>query len=225
MDCCQCRGIEQQFDQAHIERNLKTYRKRGAEYSTRLLIAQLLAEHVAGATLLDIGGGVGAIQHALLEAGAATAMGVDASSASLEAARQEATRRGFADQVSYLFGDFVALAPTIPHADIVTLDRVVCCYHDMPGLVLASLACTQRLYGLVYPRDDWWVRLGVRLLNGGLTLQRNPFRIFCHRTAEVERLITSQGFERMFQRSTGMWQVVIFRRIGAANTAQTEPSA
>src|SRR6266508_4007771 len=118
MDCCQCRGMESQFDRGEAERKLRAYRRGGPVLSTR--------------TLLDIGGGVGAIQHELLKAGAARATDVDASNAYLDAARAEAARQGHADRATFHHGDFVALADAIAPADIVTLDRVICCYHDMP---------------------------------------------------------------------------------------------
>ncbi len=38
-------------------------------------------------------------------------------------------------------------------ADIVTLDRVGCCYLAVDELVTASAAHARRLYGLVLPRE------------------------------------------------------------------------
>jgi hypothetical protein len=55
--------------------------------------------------------------------------------------------------MSFQYGDFVALAPALSAADVVTLDRVICCYDDMPALVGRSAALAERLYGVVYPRD------------------------------------------------------------------------
>ncbi len=72
MSCAQCQGIERMFDRRAAERELRQYRAAGPGGTTRLLIDALKAEGVAGLTLLDIGGGVGAIQHELLRAGSAT---------------------------------------------------------------------------------------------------------------------------------------------------------
>ena len=68
MTCPHCRGVDKIFDQGTAERDLRTYRARGPGTTTRLLIAALKAAGVADLTLLDIGGGVGAIQHELLAA-------------------------------------------------------------------------------------------------------------------------------------------------------------
>ncbi len=212
MNCCQCRGIESQFDRREAARKLARYRRHGPERSTRILLDALLAEGAGGLTLLDIGGGVGAIQHALLNAGATGAVDVDAAGAYLDAAREEGQRQGVGDRVRYVHGNFVEQAAEIEPADIVTLDRVICCYHDMPALVSASAAKARRLYGLVYPRDTWWVGAGIMVENLALWLQRTPFRIFKHPTAAVDALVRRHGLEQRLVRNAGPWQVSLYAR-------------
>ena len=155
MACSHCRGVEKIFDQGTAERDLKAYRARGPSTTTRLLIAALEAAGIADLTLLDIGGGVGAIQHELLQDGARNAIAIDASSAYLHAAKQEAERQGHIDRIAYHQGDFVELAPQLPQADIVTLEKVICCYPDMRALVGLSSARAGKLYRVVFPRDTW----------------------------------------------------------------------
>src|SRR3972149_2862417 len=125
MSCAQCQGIERMFDRRAAERELRQYRAAGPGGTTRLLIDALKAEGVAGLTLLDIGGGVGAIQHELLRAGVRSPTSVDASSAYLDAARAEVARRGDADRVVCHHGDFVDVAPRIEPQDIATPARGV----------------------------------------------------------------------------------------------------
>ena len=120
MNCDQCRGIEDFFDQKVAVREVRDYRKRGPRASTRLLLDALGAQGVEGVTLLDIGGGVGILQHELLKAGAAGATSVDASSAYLGVAKQEAERLGLAERVTYHHGDFVTLVPSLTEADVVS---------------------------------------------------------------------------------------------------------
>jgi magnesium-protoporphyrin O-methyltransferase len=212
VNCCQCRGIESQFDGREAARKLARYRQHGPERSTRILLDALLAEGVAGLSLLDIGGGVGAIQHALLDAGASGAVDVDAAGAYLDAAREEGRRRGLGDRVRYVHGDFVERAAEIEPADIVTLDRVICCYPDMPALVSASAARARRLYGLVYPRDTWWVAAGTMVVNAAFWLQRTPFRVFKHPTAAMDALLRGHGLEQRLARDAGPWQVALYAR-------------
>ncbi|HSR48092.1 MAG TPA: class I SAM-dependent methyltransferase [Anaerolineales bacterium] len=210
MTCNQCLGIEREFDRATAQRELRRYRRDGAGRSTRVLIEALLAAGVEGCTLLDIGGGVGAIQYALLERGATSATGVDASSAYLEAAHEEAARRGLAARVRGLHGDFVRLAPTIAEADIVTLDRVICCYHDMRSLVEESARRARTLYGIVYPREAWWLRPAFAIGNLYLRLRQSPFRVFLHSQREIDAGVARHGLRKIEERDVGVWRVAVF---------------
>lgn len=213
MACCHhCRDAENVFDQRDARRRLARYQRHGPEGTTRLLIEALRDADVSGATVLDIGGGVGVIHHELLRAGASSATDVDASSAYLAVASDESVRQGHAERVRYLHGDFVIIAPDLDPADIVVLDRVVCCYPDMLALVGSAAARANRLLGLVYPRDAWWVCLGLRAVNAGLALQRSAFRVYCHPTAAVEAEVRKAGLSRRLHRTRGFWQVVVYER-------------
>ena len=212
MNCCQCQGIEDLFNEKNVSKELSQYRAKGPDKTTRILIDALKREDIQGLSLLDIGGGVGAIQHGLLGAGLQNAMDVDASKAYLSAAREEAQRRGIADRVDFQHGNFVDIAPQIPSADIVTLDRVICCYPEVEKMVSLSIARARKYYSLVYPRDAWWLKIGFAIMNFFFRLQRTPFRIFPHPTRTVEALISSNGLKRCFYYQTLVWQVVIYSR-------------
>ena len=213
MGCCATTSrVESVFNDKLASHDLRRYRTKGPRRSTRLLVAALKAEGVEGKTLLDIGGGIGAIQHELLDAGAASATSVEASRPYLNAARGESKRRGHAGRVHFRHGDFVELAPAIDAADVVTLDRVICCYADVHGLVSESAARTRMLYGLVYPRDTRLVRFGVTTVNLLLRLLRKPMRAFVHRVEDVERLVEAAGLRRHYLASAGVWQVAVYQR-------------
>jgi magnesium-protoporphyrin O-methyltransferase len=191
---------------------LKRYRKKGPGKPTRLLLDALTHEGVNGLTLLDIGGGVGMISFELFKAGLANATQVDASSAFVMTANGEATREGLSERFTARQGDFVALANQIPEAGVVTLDKVICCYPNMPALVGQSAAKATRLYGAVYPRDVWWARMAGALLNGSAWLFRMPLRNHSYATAAVDAVIREQGLSPRYQRNTGYWQVVVYGR-------------
>ncbi len=214
--CCnptQCQGIEQTFNPRLVRRDLENYRRRGPDTTTRALLEAIAAQgEVAGALVLDIGGGVGAIQHALLADGAARAVSVDASAAYLAAAREEAERRGHADRLTQVHGNFVTAAPGLEDADIVTLDRVICCYDDMPALVSTSAARARRLYGAVYPRDTALLRAVMALQHAIARLTGWKMQFFAHRTAQVDALVQSLGLRPVFYRRMGFWQVVLYAR-------------
>lgn len=212
MTCTRCRGIEEQFDDKVARRQLRRYKKKGPSKTTRLLLDALIGDGAEDATFLDVGGGVGTIQHELMGAGASAGTSVEASPAYLHAARGEAEARGYAGDVRYVQGDFVEVQDQVESADLVSLDRVVCCYPDMPALVDASASRARRAYGLVYPRDRRITRLAIGLLNLVQRIRRNPFRAYVHPTEAVEARARRHGLSKAFHARTIVWQVVVFTR-------------
>ena len=121
-------------------------------------------------------------------------------------------RRGNADRATFVHGDFVAVASTVDAADVVTLDRVICCYGDMEALVAASTDKAGRLYGVVVPRDVWWVRFGNELGNALRRVRRDPFRTFIHPVGAIDESIRRRGFVAASSARTFVWQVLVYTR-------------
>ena len=213
--CCNA-DYDAVFDARTARRELTAYRRSGPSGSTRRLIEALKATGVDGATVLDIGGGVGVIGFELLAAGAERVTGVDAARAYVAVARHEARRLGLEERTSYRLGDFVSLADEVDGAELVTLDRVVCCYGDWVGLVDQSVAHARRIYGLVYPNDRWWTRIGIWMGNVALRVSRRSYRGFVHPEDAIDARIRDAGFERRFHHRGWLWQTVVYHRIGAA---------
>ncbi len=212
MSSCQCQAIEKFHNQKVVDKELSSYLKKGPGKQTRDLIEAIQKESIQGLTLIDIGGGVGAIQHALLKTGVEHAINVEASNAFLQAAQSEAQRRNLADRVSYHYGNFVDLAEHILPADIVTLDKVICCYPDIETLVELSADRARKIYGLVYPYDTWYNKIFEVLENIFFKITRNPFRIFVHSHLSVEAILNRYGFKPRFFHHDFLWQVVVYTR-------------
>lgn len=212
MGCCQCQGIEKMFDKKTALRELKHYRKKGVHKTTRLLLDALYKQDVRGLDFLDIGDGIGAIQNELIKVGATGGTSIDASKAYLETAQELAHVEGTADKMSYKYGDFVNIASDSDSADIVTLDKVICCYDDMPELVNLSARLARRLYGVVYIREAWWTKLFLPLLNLYPKIRGNSFRAFIHPTKKVEAIVERNGLKPYFYTQTLIWQVAVYMR-------------
>jgi magnesium-protoporphyrin O-methyltransferase len=176
------------------------------------LLDALKTEGLQGATILDVGAGIGVVHHELLSAGARSAIHVDATDANIQIAEQEATRQGHREQVIFLRGDFVDLAPDIAAADVVTLDRVICCYSDMEQLVDASAAKARRLYGAVYPRERWLLKAWIALENLARRILGNPFQTYIHPIGAIDRTLERNGLRRLFVRDTFSWRVAVYSR-------------
>jgi magnesium-protoporphyrin O-methyltransferase len=212
VDCC---AYDRQFNARHAENDLREYRRDGPTGLTRALVEALSAGGIKGRSVLEIGGGVGTIHHELLRAGAEAAVDVDASRAYIAAAREESERQGHADRVDYRVGDFVTLADIIEPADVVALDRVICCYADMSSLVDRSAALAKGRYGLVYPRYTLFGRVAIALLNVGFRLSRSPFRSYLHKTADVDAIVAKHGLVKRLHQTTLIWQLAVYERPAA----------
>jgi magnesium-protoporphyrin O-methyltransferase len=200
------------FSTKTAEADLERYRRHGVEGATKALVEAIKARGIDGATLLDVGGGIGAIQLELLAAGLAASTSVDATEAYVDVAADEAARRGFADRTSHRFGTLVGLASELGRSDIVTLDKVICCDPDLPALLDAVTAKAQRIVGLVYPRVTWWNRIASRALAVWGRLTRDTTRWYLHRDADVDGRLRAAGFVGQEVERTLIWHVVIYAR-------------
>ena len=221
MSCAQCEGIEREFDTKTARKDLRKYHRRGPRKATRWLIDTIRQEAPDGKTLLDIGGGVGVIPFELLKAGLKSAVSVDASTSYLQIAREEAVRRDLSHRVDYVHGDFIDVAPRIEPADIVTLDRVICCYPDMDALVGNSASKAREYYALIFPRDDVWMRTMRAGINLFMRIRRSPMRFFLHPSQRVDGAVRRHGFDLQMRRMTPMWQLAFYRRVSKAGAADT----
>jgi 2-polyprenyl-3-methyl-5-hydroxy-6-metoxy-1,4-benzoquinol methylase len=213
MPCNCCEITDQAFNEKDAKADMKAYRRRGPAEQTRLILNAVRSLGLKDMTLLDIGGGVGAIHHELLEDMAREATHVDASSAYLTEAKAEAARRGHAEQVNFIHADFTDVAADVPPADVVTLDRVVCCYPDFRGLLKAAAGRSQRALVLTYPRETWYLKFGFNIANIFQRIGRGQFRIFLHPVAEMDFLLNKQGFERVFMQRLMIWEAAMYKRV------------
>ena len=172
MSCCQCKGIENIFDKKAAKRELKRYLKKGPSKTTRMLLDAIKKKGVPGLDFLDIGGGIGAIQYGLIKAGASNGVSIEASSAYLDVVKNEIIKNGLAEKVNFKHGDFTTVASDIDLSDIVTLDKVICCYDDMYELVSLSSKLARKIYALIYPRDEWWTKLALPMMNLFILLKK-----------------------------------------------------
>lgn len=212
MSCCQCQGIEKEFNNKYATKNFKSYNKKGPFKLTKKLISAIEEIGVKGKTLLDIGAGVGAIQLELFKSGLKQSTDVDASSAFLDKAKQLAEINGLEKSIEFLHGDFSDLEDKIKEADIVTLDKVICCYDDMESLVKLSAAKAKSLYGVIYPRDNWLAKLSFSFSNIYLWITRSPMRVFVHNNVTVNSIITESGL-KLKEHFTGyIWQVSLYSK-------------
>lgn len=214
MDCCThtVNGLDSVFNERYVRGDVQRYRKHGLDKRARRLADELIRQGIREATLLEIGCGIGGLLLGLLKAGAGRAVGLDLSSPSLTAARELAASEGLADRVEYLATDIAASGDSVSSADVVILDRVVCCYPDMPALLDASAAHARRLLALTYPRASWFMHVGRNLLNFFSWLWREEYRFYLHSPVDMEELLTRSGLRPVHQHQGFIWRTSVYRR-------------
>jgi hypothetical protein len=188
----------------------------GLDGSARRLVTVLASRGIDGATVLEVGGGIGAIQLELLRAGAAHATNVEMSRGYEEVARELFQGAGFAERIDRHVADFAAEPNVVAPADLVVMNRVVCCYPDMPRLVGAAADRTRRFLALSFPRDAWWTRTGIWAANGWMWLRRWTFRAYVHRPAAIIAIAEAHHLRVSYEHTGWIWQSVVLERNGRA---------
>ncbi len=212
MPCNCCQITDNTFSEADARAGLKRYRKRGPEAQTRRLLSAVRSCGLKDAALIDVGGGVGAIYEELLGETVSRATHVDASSAYLHVAEEEAAQRGNASRVRFVHADFTDVAPELPPADLVTLDRVVCCYPDFHALLGAAAGRSQRVLAMTYPREVWYVRAVIAVMDFLQSLRRDPVRVFVHPVAEMDAVLQAKGLKRLSLQRLAIWEIALYVR-------------
>jgi tRNA1(Val) A37 N6-methylase TrmN6 len=213
---CSCSSVitstARHFDAQRVRKELAAYRRAGPGPTMQGLLRQLSALEPPPASVLEIGSGIGALSLELLQAGVQHATCVDMSAAALAANVEEAHRRGVDDRITRVEADFVAIAPTLPSADLVVLDRVVCCYPAYVPLLEQATDHSHHLLAMSYPRDRWWVRLALWVENASWRLRGDRFRVFVHPPAAMVELLRGRGFRRVREAATFAWQMELYVR-------------
>jgi 2-polyprenyl-3-methyl-5-hydroxy-6-metoxy-1,4-benzoquinol methylase len=189
----------------------RRYRRRGLPSSARDLVA--LAGDVSGATVLDVGGGLGTLGLELLERGAARATTVELSAGYEDAAAALLAEHHLAERVERRVGDFVQEAGLVEPHDLVVLHRVVCCYPDADSLVRRAAEHARGRLLLTYPRDRALSRLAARVVNLWLRITGCGFRTYAHPASTIVAAAEGAGLTLVSRTPQGaIWENAAFVR-------------
>ena len=209
--CCTQTEYRRLFNRRVAAKDARRYRRRGLTGTARTLTG--LAGDVTGESVLDVGGGIGAIELELLATGAERATSVEISGAYEGEAKTLLEERGLAQRVDRRVGDFVAEAATIQPHDVVVMHRVVCCYPDADTLVGEAADHATRRLLLTYPQERALIRSGVRVLNFWLRLSRCGFRAYAHPVGRIHAQAARHGLELQARKRDGLlWESAAYER-------------
>ena len=159
--CCSSGSYSEIFSEKQARRDARRYRRKGLDPTAELMVER--AGDVDGATVLEVGGGVGAIGLEFLKRGARHSTTVELSPAYDTEAKALAREAGLDERVERRVGDFTR--DGVPPADVVAMHRVVCCYPDYETLLGAASDHARSALAFSFPRETWWWRVGVWALN------------------------------------------------------------
>jgi magnesium-protoporphyrin O-methyltransferase len=213
MDCCTQKALNQTFTPETARAEIRDFRKHGLKGTDKLLAETLVRRGIQGASVLEVGGGIGGVQIELLRAGASRAVDVDIAEAYVAGARELAQSLGFAGVTEQRVLDFAQGADAVEAADVVIMNRVICCYPLMPALVRPAAQHARRLLALVFPREGWYMHVGERVANFFMWLFRNDFRIFVHSNRAILAEVSTGGLRPVFDQTRGLWRVLVFERV------------
>ncbi len=211
-DCCTPKGYRQIFSDKSARAEARRFRRKGLDRTSRRITDLVKAQQVAGRTLLEVGGGVGAIEIELIRAGIARAVNVELTPTYEEAAGELLQEAGLADRVERRVMDFAESGSEVEAADFVVMNRVICCYPDMAKLAAAAAERSRRALVLSFPNNHWWTRLGLTVVNTGFRVFRVQFHVFLHPPELVLDTVERHGFTTRFNRRGLVWQVAALER-------------
>ena len=212
MSCCSPQRYDKAFGRRAARRDARRYRRRGLDGVSRRIADFLRERGVEGASVLEIGGGVGAIQIELLRAGAARTVNLELSPEYEGAAGELLREAGLEEGVERKLGDIVRQTDLAGPADAVVMNRVVCCYPDPDALVGAAAERTRRFLVMSFPRDRRITRTALAVANLGARLMRWDFRAWVHSPAAILAAAERQGLRAAGESRDTFWQVAALER-------------
>ena len=193
-------------------RSLERHRRKGLDELEREMVAAASEPGLEGARVLEIGGGIGTLQAELLERGAEEGEVVELVPAWEPYARELARERGIEERTQFRIADVLEQPESVEPADVVVMNRVVCCSPDGVALAAQAARLARRSLVLSFPRDVIWMRIGLGLMNAGLRIARRPFRVFVHPPADLVGAAEGAGLSLVERGQGALWAFVALRR-------------
>jgi hypothetical protein len=210
--CCSTSAYGEFFDEKLARRDADGYRKHGLRGAGKRLVEMIAARGVDGADVLEVGGGIGALQLELLQRGAARTTNAELSPAYERDAAALLVERSLTQHVDRRIADIVTDPDAVPPADVVLLHRVVCCYPDYEGLLGSAARKAGRLLAFSFPPDLAVARAAMLVLNLWPRLRGCDFRSYVHPEREMLAAAERNGFRVVCRERSGIWRIALLER-------------
>ncbi len=209
--CCTAQGTGKFFSKT-VKRFERRYRNTGLDNAQQRLVDGLIAAGIDGKSVLEIGCGVGGLHLQLLQNGASHAEGIDLSDAMIREARKFAETLSLSSRVTYLVGDFTTQSDLAQPADVVVMDKVLCCSAEPGQLIHRAAAKCNSVLAVTYPRKALLAKAMFRSAEVLGELFRRSFHPVYHEPEILEAAVVSEGFEEIGAAASPVWQIRIYRK-------------
>ncbi len=198
------------FDQRFASGIARRYRRHGLTDPERRIIELLSGIGVDGASVLEIGGGVGEIQLELLARGAAVTVNLELSDSYEEQADELMRLRGIDGRVTRIVGvDLAVSGEDVAVADFVVLHRVVCCYPDFERLLGAAADHARRALVFTHPPSTWVTRAMVSISNTWMAVLGRRYRGFVHSPDAMLDVLRRHGMIVHQRDRAARWRIAV----------------
>ncbi|MDV3220411.1 methyltransferase domain-containing protein [Intrasporangium sp.] len=213
--CCDPRGCDRVFGPRFAHQAARRYRKHGLGRPAQRVVDWLVGHGIEGASVLEIGGGVGEIQLELLRHGAALTTNLELSPAYDEDAQALAAEAGTTERMTRRLGDIAVDANVADVHDFVVLHRVVCCYPDVERLVGAAGAHARRGVILTHPPRHLGSMAALAVSNLFVRAVGREYRAYAHPPEVITETLRGRGLDPRHVHRGPFWHV-----LAAPRTAQ-----
>ncbi len=206
--CCDHDDYQSVFSGRFARRQSRRYQRRGLTPAAQGIVGFATSQGITGATVLEIGGGVGHLQVELLRRGASHVTNLEISeNYEVEAARL-LDKAGMTNRVTRRFLDIAQASDEVEPADVVVLHRVVCCYPDYARLLKAAAGHARKTLVYSHPAANGINRVQFGAENIYRWLTRSDFRTFIHPPEGMVHAAESAGLAVTYRHHAWDWDVV-----------------
>lgn len=206
--CCDQEDYQSVFSRRFARRQSRRYRRKGLTPAAQGIVDFATSQGIEGATVLEIGGGVGQLQVELLRRGASHVTNLEIS----ENYEAEATRlleqAGMSGRVTRRFLDIARAPDEVEQADVVVLHRVVCCYPDYARLLKVAAGHARKTLVYSHPAANVVNRVQFGAENLYRRVTGSDFRAFIHPPEDMVRAAESGGLDVAYRSHARDWDVV-----------------
>lgn len=211
MTCQHCCDADKHFDNKTAVKQMNTFLKKGVTGTTKKIVSVLDKVEVRDKQMIDIGGGIGALQWYFLKRGGKSTVMVEASSSYLQEAKKYAKDK-WSEEAKFIQGDFNDVAENLENADLVSLDKVVCCYPDYERILTNSISRTNMYLVLSYPISNWISRTLNKAQKLSKIFKKSEFSTYIHPVKKMRALIEDQGLQLRDRTTTFPWIIELYQK-------------